>query len=115
MIYCGADVNDLAWIWWSRPLHQVAFLSESEHASSIIELLIAAGAHTDYRDAYGRLPEEWASDADVRRLLYTTRSRSLKCQCAQLIIASKIPYQSALPLKLRDFVLAHSSNPYTPI
>jgi hypothetical protein len=104
LLYCGADIDEYSGY---RPLHQVALRSDREYAQSIIKILIAAGTHTDCRDYQGLLPEERALDPNIRNYLYTKRSRSLKCQCAQLIIAKKIEYQSYLSNHLKSFVRMH--------
>jgi hypothetical protein len=78
-----------------------------EHARSIAQILIAAGAHTDCRDYKGLLPEQHAKDIEIREFLRSKRSMSLKCQCANRIILTGINYKSCLSKNLKNFVLMH--------
>ncbi len=82
--------------------------SQSElHYRSIAEILIISGAHTDCRDHQRLLPEEHAKDIQIRELLHSKRSMSLKCQCAHLIIARQIKYDLYLSKNLKNFILMH--------
>jgi aspartate-semialdehyde dehydrogenase len=68
-------------------------------------MLIAAGAHTDCLDDQGFLSEERAENNEIRKLLHSKRSISLKCQCTRLIISEGINYESNLPNNLKNFIL----------
>jgi hypothetical protein len=52
----------------------IAEAFDIEHARSIAEILIAAGAHTDCRDYKGLLPEDYAKDIEIREFLRSKRS-----------------------------------------
>jgi hypothetical protein len=88
-------------------LHLVANTYNVDDAQPIIEILIAAGAHTDCLDYQGLLPEQRAGSIEIKKLLHSKRSRSLKCQCAHLIISKGFNYESYLPKHLKDFILLH--------
>ena len=89
------------------PLHLVAYINNTDVALPIIEILIAAGAHTDCLDFQGFLPEDRAANNEIRQLLHSKRSMSLKCQCAHLILSKNINYEFYLSKNLKNFILMH--------
>ncbi len=109
LIQCGADVNEIVPKYECRPLHLVAYTNNTDVALPIIEMLIATGAHTDCFDFEGLIPEAPATNIEIRQLLHSKRSISLKCQCAHLILSKNINYELYLSKNLKNFILMHQS------
>ncbi|CAF0935501.1 unnamed protein product [Adineta ricciae] len=108
MIRCGANVdgasNDRSSV---RPLHVIATCSDIDISKPVIELLLSHGAHIDCIDGRGNLPYALASEPAIKELLRPTRSLSLKCRCAQIIVSTRINYQNYLSSNLSSFVRLH--------
>lgn len=113
MVACGANVNELVKSSGQRPLHIIAKASNIDCAVRIVKILLEAGAHTDCLDSNGFLPEQRARSIEIESLLRSTRTHSLKCLCAHLILSKKLHYQLHLPSSLIDFVRMHKGA-YTP-
>ncbi|CAF1350169.1 unnamed protein product [Adineta ricciae] len=113
LIHCGADVNilvfgdDTSYRRNSSLLHLIAHSGDIDLVQPIVELLVAAGIHTDRLDTHGHLPEQCATNTEIRELLHSKRSLLLKCQCAHLILAEQISYESYLSNSLKSFVRMH--------
>lgn len=64
LVQAKADVNQAR----SDGITPLAIAINKSHAK-VVNLLIAAGAHKDSRDIHGRLPIDYATNEDMRRLL----------------------------------------------
>ncbi|CAF1586682.1 unnamed protein product [Adineta ricciae] len=110
MILWGANVNGRSKnLFLFQPLHVIATCSDIDIAKPIIELLLDQGAHLDCINTRNELPQDLASDSAIKELLCPTRKLSLKCQCAQIIVSTKINYGNCLPSNLSAFVRLHDN------
>ncbi len=112
MIRCEANVNEAHPSTKLTPLHLIArsYNVSVDNGTSVIRLLLDAGAHIDCIDNSGYQPKDRASQLEVRELLQANRNLSLKCRCAHLIISTHLCYTNYLSPNLIAFVRMHGSN-----
>ena len=112
LINYGADVDEVNAMRGSSPLHHVGDSQNAEAIRFVTQLLLDAGAHTDYIDRCESLPGE-GCEMGVRELIRANQKYSLKCRCAHLINAHKVSYRNHLPESLIAFVGRHGTS-YEP-
>ncbi|GLH15625.1 Protein fem-1 homolog B [Gryllus bimaculatus] len=106
LIKCGADVNSMD-IKRDTPLHIIAAHRDGNRASSIISLLINAGAHTDVVNVLGETPFNTASTDAALDILHSQLPLSLKCLAAKVVMDYNIPFENEVPKMLIDFIDLH--------
>ncbi|CAF1306550.1 unnamed protein product [Adineta ricciae] len=110
LIYAGADVNETDSHSKMTLLHYIVQPYNIDKARPILQILLDADAHIDCVNAYGRSPEDYVDDREVKEILRAHRKISLKCLCAHLIVSSKISYKHCRSPKLVHFVNIHSDD-----
>merc|ERR1712200_98825 len=103
LIECGARVNATN-IQGSTPLHTAVCLENFKH--EIVDLLLWKGAHVDLENKNGVRPSQLMV-ANQNCHISVIKYMSLKCLCAQVILANDIPFKGEIPQVLETFIEAH--------
>lgn len=107
LINCGADVNQICFRGYDRPLHLIAQCSDITIAKPVVELLLAAGAYPYAINVCHSIPYYSGRLPVVKELLRPSPIRSLKSQCAKILSLKTINYENYLPLPLVAFINFH--------
>ena len=112
LLECGANVNDFD-DEKNIPLHACAeglrgLVGDADvrEMETIINTLIAHGAHVDVRNKQGKIAGEELCKTTWFKLCLVDHV-SLKCLAAQKIKACDIPYEGEIPLSLVPFIEMH--------
>ncbi|CAF4973850.1 unnamed protein product [Rotaria sp. Silwood1] len=119
LLQCGASPN-LFDFNGNTPLHYLAaFSPDSENCNlykvrTILDELVKAGGHMDYRNTAGKIPAECSLNKNVQDLFRRQQQLCLKCLCARVIKGRKVSYDgvavnggSTLSKDLKRFIELH--------
>ena len=100
------DINATESISGNTALH----ISCQDDSLAVVRYLLDAGAHIDSLNINEQTPLDVAQTNEIRALLKSRQTPSrLKCRCARLIIAEKIPYEFLWPEEtdMNKFLFLH--------
>lgn len=116
---CTDEKGDTPLHYFGKNIYDKKYSNNNfEELKTAIQLMVAAGAHLDHANNWGSTPLEIFRILQLRMDLEGRREPSfcfltntilpLKCYCAQVIRAKKIPFdESQLPSSLISFVQFH--------
>jgi Fem-1 family protein b len=105
LLQCGADINAID-VDRNTPLH-ILVSNSNNYDEAILQVLCDADAHLGYTNKSGKTVIDVALNPNIKQLLKTRVTLSLKCLCARLIRTTSVSFHGKIGNSLATFVERH--------